>query len=274
MIQAFNRLVNGDDDDELPEDVKYRPHITFGKVGEKIYYFDRIGALADVADWVTLDSIYLDAKQMASGQMSLGQYMKKVVKAPVSKGINALNPFIKMPFEVATGKTFYPDAFNAGNIRDYGKYFASTLGLTWPYKAITGEPRNDWDELTNVLLYSVNPDEVAYWQIRDKVRQFQTRVLGRSFNGFATSPRSEVLRKMKSAMRYNDKQAIQRYMREYKALDGTDRGFKQSMRAMDPLYGLNENDRKRFMRWITEDDRKYLKKAERYYRSMAGKYLK
>ena len=82
------------------------------------------------------------------------------------------------------------------------------------------------------------------------------------------------MRKLKSAMRYNDKQAIQRYMREYKALDGTDRGFKTSMRAMDPLYGLSKDDRARFMRWITEDDRKYLKKAERYYRSMAGKYLK
>ena len=274
LIQAFNRLVHGDDDDELPEDVKYRPHLTFGKVGGRIYYFDRIGALADVADWVNLDSIYLDAKQMANGQMSLGQYMKKVIKAPVSKGINALNPFIKMPFEIATGKTFYPYAFNAGNIRDYGKYFASTLGLNWPYKAITGEPRNDWDELSNLLLYSVDPDEAAYWQTRDKVRQFQTRVLGRSFNGFATSPRSEVLRKLKSAMRYNDKAAIQRYMQEYKRLEGTDKGFKASMRAMDPLWGLSKDDQKRFMRWINDDDRKYLQKAQRYYRRMAGKYVK
>ena len=200
--------------------------------------------------------------------------MKKVIKAPVSKGINALNPFIKMPFEIATGKTFYPYAFNAGNIRDYGKYFASTLGLNWPYKAITGEPRNDWDELSNLLLYSVDPDEAAYWQTRDKVRQFQTRVLGRSFNGFATSPRSEVLRKLKSAMRYNDKAAIQRYMQEYKRLEGTDKGFKASMRAMDPLWGLSKDDQKRFMRWINDDDRKYLQKAQRYYRRMAGKYVK
>ena len=31
MVQLFNRVVVPDNDDELPDDVKYRPHITLGK---------------------------------------------------------------------------------------------------------------------------------------------------------------------------------------------------------------------------------------------------
>ena len=274
MIQAFNRTVMGDDDDELPEDVKYRPHLTLGKINGKVYYFDRIGALADNLDWLSLDSLFLDAKQLSENQQSLGGYMKKIARAPISKSLNSLNPLIKVPFELTTGRSIYPDAFNSRTIRDKTGYLASTLGLTWPYKAITRTPRNDWDELSNLILYSVDPDEAAYWQTLDKVRQFQTRVLDKHFDGFATTKRGEVLRKLKTAMRYNDKAAVRRYLKEYKQLDGTPKGLKSSLQAMDPLHGLSKEEKKQFMKWITADDRQYLRKAEKYYRELTNKYLK
>ena len=273
-IQAFNRFIFGNDDDKLPNDVKYRPHITLGEVGGKVYYFDRIGALSDAADWLNLDSIFLDAKELANGQQSIGGYMKKMLQAPVSKVIGQLNPMLKMPIELATGRSLYPDAFHSRTIRDNGEYLAQTFGLQWPYRAAMKKPRSDMDELSNLLLYSVDPDEAAYFQTLDKVRQFQERVLDKHFDGFATTKRGNVLRNLKTALRYKDRAAIKRYLKEYAQLDGTKKGLQQSMKAMNPLYGLSKEEQKQFLKWITADDRKYLQKANRYFHALADKYIK
>ena len=240
----------------------------------KVYYFDRIGALADIADWISLDSVFLDTKEILNGQQTLGGYLQKMAKAPVSKAISGLNPIIKMPFELTTKRSTYPDAFNSRTIRDRGEYVAQTLGLSWPYKAIAGTPRSDADEFTKLLLYSVDPDEAAYYQTLDKVRQFKERVLDKHFDGIATTKRGEILRKLKQAMRYKDRAAVRRYLQEYKKLDGTKQGLKQSMKAMDPLFGLNAKEKAQFLKWIKEDDRKYLRRANKYFHELADKYTK
>ena len=273
-VQMINRFIFPDDDDELPPDIKYRPHLTLGKVGGKVYYFDRIGALADAADWLSLDSIALDAKELTNGQQSLAGYMKKIITAPASKIINGLNPMLKSPIEIATGRSLYPDINNPKTIRDTKKYLAQSFGLSYPYKLATGESHSTMDELTNFLLYSSDPDEAAYFYSLDKVRQYQERVLKKRFEGFATSERGRVLQRLKTALRYKDKEAVRRCLKEYAKLDGTKQGLKSSMQHMNPLYGLSVNDKKKFLRWLTPDDRKYLRKAERYFHALADRYIK
>lgn len=274
LIQLFNRALFPEDEDNLPESVKYRPHLMLGNWGGDIHYFDRIGALADLGDWFSLDSIVIDAKQIKDGQKTLGQYAKQIAKAPVSKALNSLNPLITMPFELATGRNLYPDAFASRSIRDSGKHLATTFGVTWPYKILKGEPRNDWNEALNLLLYSVDPDEAAYFQTLDKVRQFQELVLDKHFEGFSSTKRGRALANMKLAMRYKDGAAVRRYMREYLQLDGTKKGLEISMKSMNPLHGLTKKEQTQFLKWASDDDKKYLRKAQRYWRQLAGKYAR
>lgn len=116
-IQLFNRLVCPDADDDLPENVKYLPHIMLGKSSKgDIYYFDRIGAAADILDWGALDSIVPDVRDMVNGQLSLGGWVKKILQAPVNKVINGLNPMLKMLIELAMGRSMYPDVFHSQTI--------------------------------------------------------------------------------------------------------------------------------------------------------------
>ena len=75
-------------------------------------------------------------------------------------------------------------------------------------------------------------------------------------------------------MRYKDKVAIRRYLREYRELDGTAKGLQTSLKAMNPLYGLSDKEKEKFLKWLNADDRKYLKKANSYYHALADKYLK
>ena len=75
-------------------------------------------------------------------------------------------------------------------------------------------------------------------------------------------------------MRYKDKAAIRRYLKEYMKLDGTKNGLQQSMRNMNPLHGLNGTEKKQFIKWLSKEDRKYLRKADRYYHSLTDRFLK
>ena len=63
-------------------------------------------------------------------------------------------------------------------------------------------------------------------------------------------------------------------MREYAQADGTKQGLKSSMRAMDPLHGLSEKEKAQFLRWISADDRKYLRKAQRYFHQLADRFIR
>ncbi|MBR2208010.1 MAG: hypothetical protein IJ859_04290, partial [Synergistaceae bacterium] len=179
-----------------------------------------------------------------------------------------LNPMLKMPIELAVGRSLYPDAFNSRIIKDNGEHIASSIGMNWPYKWLTGKPRSSGEQLSSLILYSLDPEEAAYYQTLDKVRQFQERVLDKHFDGFATTKRGQVLRNIKTALRYNDKAAMKRYLREYAQLGGTSKDLKKSIEAMMPLHGLNTKERQQFMKWLSEDDKKYLKKAMKYYQDL------
>ena len=99
-------------------------------------------------------------------------------------------------------------------------------------------------------------------------------MLDKYFGGFASTKRGTVLRNLKAAIRLGDKAAVQRYLREYRELDGTPQGLKQSMKAMNPLFGMSEKEKKQFMRWITPKDRENLRRADRYWRKLAVKYIR
>ena len=130
------------------------------------------------------------------------------------------------------------------------------------------------EAVTGMLIYSLDPDEAAYFQTLDKVRQFQERVLDKKFDGFATTRRGKVLQNLKRALRYKDKAAIRRYLKEYAKVDGTKKGLQQSMKAMSPLFGLSKDEKKQFLKWITADDRKYLRRADKYFRELTSRFLR
>ena len=277
LAHAFNRTVMPDDDDELPPEVKYRPHITLGRVGDKVLYFDRIGALLDAADWIALDSFFYDAPQIKNGQKSLYDYSKQIISAPFSKALNSLNPILTVPMELATKRTIYPDATNPRTISERDDYIANTFGVRNEYRALTGKPGPDYfsgDRIAKYFAYTVEPNEAAYFYMLDKVRQFQESVLDKHFDGFVSTKRGNALKNLKTSIRYNDKKNIKFYMQKYREAGGEDKNLKQSMKMMHPLSSLNQEERKKFLNWINAEDRAYLRKAEKFYSKNYGALAK
>jgi hypothetical protein len=204
----------------------------------------------------------------------MNDYMKKIALAPVGKFLNSVNPLVRMPYELTLGRTLYPDPSHPRNINDSKKFIAQSLGLLWPYKAITNEPHNNWEEFKKLFIYSADADEAAYFYTLDKVREFQERVLGRSFNGYANTKRGQVLQKLKTALRLNDRQTVRDCIKEYMKLGGNYNGLKTSIKSMNPLHGLNELEQKQFIRWLDDEDKKYFKRADKFFHHLTDRFLR
>ena len=174
-IKAFNELVNsasGGADDDLPPEVKDRPHITFGYTSDgRVSYFDRVGAMLDILDWVGQDSkgmipFYRDLRDILNGDMSVTDFVKQTSSAAFNKAFNSLTPLLKMPLEIATGRTFYPDATHPRLIRDMTSYIAQSFGLSREVNALLGEPGKPYfstDRALDLLRYTADPKEGAYF---------------------------------------------------------------------------------------------------------------
>ena len=230
-------------------------------------------------DWIGEDEALLPfvstVKDILNGQQTVTGWMKQMGSAAYSKAFNALNPMLKMPMEIATGKTYYPDATKPRMIRDMVDYAASAVGLSREVRALRGEPGPKYAEgvldwLGQHSSYSADPEEGAYFHILDRVRQFQERELGKTFDGAAVTRRGEALRKLKTALRFNDKANVKRYLKKYYELGGTRKGLKTSLDRMGPLAGLSKEEQKQFLRWLPKEERKYLTKANQYYRELRG----
>ncbi|MBQ3376637.1 MAG: hypothetical protein IJG62_00035, partial [Synergistaceae bacterium] len=284
-IKAFNEAVNagsGGADDDLPPEVKDRPHLTFGYTSDgRVSYFDRIGALLDIYDWVGQDSkgmipFYRDIRDIINGNLSVTDFVKQTSSAAFNKAFNSLTPLLKMPLEIATGRTFYPDATHPRIIRDMTSYIAQSFGLSREVNALLGEPGRDyatwenWGSFKDLFRYTSDPKEGAYFYILDKVRYFQEHTLGKTFDGGAITRRGQALRKFKTAVRYKDRANQRRYLRQYYNLGGNRKTLKQSIKSMGPLTGLSKDEKRQFMRSLTPEDRKYLRRAWRYFYDLAA----
>ena len=271
LVNAFNRFFFPDDEKKLPPDIQGRPHLTLGhdSYGNTLY-FTQVGAVGDNLEWFGLNTFQRELRQIFNGQLTVTDWLKHMASAPFAKILNALNPFIKTPIELAVGKSLYPDFSNPRNIRDGWQYLAQSFGLSWPYRAITGQPRNDWHEFRNISLYSQDADEAAYYYTLSLVRQFKDKVLGQRFSGYSENKRTAALRKLRNAIRFNDKKAMQRALSEYysQEVGGSEKGLKTSLRNMHPLFGISGDKLNQFSNWISPDDKPYIDRAQAYYNKL------
>ncbi len=102
-------------------------------------------------------------------------------------------------------------------------------------------------------------------------KQFEEYVLGKSSDFFTQTRHGEALRNAKRAADLGDRKSLRKFLREFYRAGGTEQGLKISARTMEPLYGLNDEDEARFIRWLPKEERKILRRAMRYAERMKAK---
>ena len=272
MMDAYNNTRFPKEEAELPTDVRGRPHLVFGRRPDgSIWYFDRLGALGDFLDWFGLGeagpagSRYI--RDFLNGERTLPEIATEMAKGAPKEVVGGLTPYYKLPYEVLSRRSLYPDVFEQGPIRDLPEHIARGFALGEEFKAITGRPRRPYLESVPTLLGTVtDPRSTAYFEFLDLKSKFLEEH-GRGGRGIFDSAKSRALWNWKRAIRYGDPEAKEKYLKEYKRLGGTEKGLAQSVRMSDPLYGLGEL-RQTFLTKLTPNQKRKLSLAQTYYEQL------
>ena len=275
MLAAWNRLMFPDEEKELPEGIRSKVHIVLGRdKSGKILYFNRLGALSDFLDWFGLDDAPRDISDFLNGRRTLGEILKESAESPVNKIAQGLSPVYKTPAELLSRKQFFPNIFKPRGMRDTGLYLAQQYGLDAEYRAISGLPSRGYGEsLKNFAFYSIDPGEAAFQDAYEMKRRFMQGIQkGGDFQGIST-PKSTAIYNYKTAIRYKDREAADKYLQEYADLGGTREGFDRSLQSLHPLYGLNKQEQQEFRISLGEDDRVRLDRAIEFYNQNFAKAM-
>ena len=243
LLTAWNLLRFPDEEKDLPEDVRNKPHIIFGRdKNGNVRYFSRLGALADLLEWVNIDGgTPKQAKDWLNGELTLKQAAIEMAKSPINKLANSVTPLIKSPFEVLVGFQTFPDVFKPRAIRDKMDYLAQTLGVENEYRSLTGKPTKGYLKSgEEVFIYKAEPGRTAYSAILDLKYKYVEELGKGSFRGVYDSEKSNALYYFKMAIRYDDKEAADKYLLEYVLAGGTKKGLGQSLESLHPLSGLRD----------------------------------
>ncbi len=266
---AIANLLFPREEDDLPEEIKGRPHLTFGRDSEgNVQYFPRIGALADNLEWVGLDASPYYINQFMRGRMTLPEIAKEMAKSPLNVVIQGGIPFIKLGAELLTRRALFPDAFSPRTVRDRGLHLFRAFGLENEYMAIADKPsRPYYKSLKGTLIYTIDPFQAGYRDTMDQKSRF-LRKIGKFSEGFHLTDRGNALYNARLAMRYNDYDATIKYMAEYLNLGGTLRGLKQSLNNMHPLSGLNAAEKVEFVLTLDAEGLAKFVRAVRYWEEL------
>lgn len=266
---AINGLLFPREEEDLPDEIRGRPHIVFGRDSEgRVQYFPRIGAWADFLEWFGLDASPYYINQWLRGRMTLPEIAKDMAKSPFNVIWQGGMPFVKLIGETALERATFPDVFKPRTIRDRGLHIARSFGLENEYIALAGKPSRPYlESAPGVFIYTIDPFQASYRDIIDaKMRHMKKIGLGGT--SFHLSDRGNALYNMRLALRYNDMPAAIKYMAEYLSHKGTLRGIKQSLNRMHPLGGLNDEEKLRFVASLDKRQLAQLVRAIKFWEEL------
>jgi hypothetical protein len=127
------------------------------------------------------------------------------------------------------------------------------------------------------VLYRAEPGAAAYFDTLTLVREWHRSEGRTKVAPPSASERTIALRNVKRAVRYESPpEIIDYWLRQYVELseaEGVDpeKGYAQSLAAMNPLYGLDEDERDRFRAWLSPAESKTVDRAVEYYEEFLRK---
>lgn len=266
MLEVYNNTFFKDEEDGLPDNVKKSAHIVFGKDSEgNVIYFDRLGMFSDFLSNFGLDGAHRLVPEVLAGRMTIKEMAKEMAKEPLNVVVNGVSPYFKWPAELLTSKRTFPDVTRMSTIRDKKLYIAEQLKLGDEYKALTDLPSEGYDKsFKRLFAYSSDPGQAAYFDIMDEKRRFAERN-GKEGEGFFITPKGNALFNYRMALKYKDTKSAEHYIDQYLLLGGSPQGLAASLRAMDPLSGLNSLEKAQFISEMDEKTYGRFEKAYQYY---------
>ncbi|HNR51540.1 MAG TPA: hypothetical protein PKI80_08155, partial [Deltaproteobacteria bacterium] len=266
-----------DPEEELSDYERRQLHLILGRREDGTIISLRFqGALSDALAWFGLEGFPKDISDLASGRRTGIEQAKEMAAAAPSRIVNASHPFIKMAAEELTGYSTFPDIFHPRPIRDKIEHLARMFSLDRPYRHFTGKPtRGDWlegefwDDVINLVGYSSDPGEAAYFDTRERARRFLERKgIGQGYFQSDSKSKSAALYNYKKALQYGDLDVAKKYLDRYMELGGSRKGLKISVRLASPEAWIPKKYRAEFRQSLTAADRIKHDRAMKWYRDV------
>jgi len=266
-LQVWNYTMFPEEEESLPENVKNRPHIIYGKDKDgNVDYFGRIGALGDLLEWFGLDSAPGHVSDWMSGRKTLKEIALEMAKSPINVLAQGSLPFAKILAEVVTRRALFPDVFEPRTVRDRWLHIAKSFGMENEFTSLTKRPNKPYSKSIKTLFtYSIDPLQAAYSNTYENKRRFMKKI-GKESEGFWITPKGNALYNVRLSMRYGDKEAFNHYTTEYVVkYGGKPENMVRSFEAMNPLYGMTKQEQNLFLITLNEAEQKQLVQAIAFY---------
>jgi hypothetical protein len=270
MLTAFNALVFHDEEEELADNIRAKPHLVLGRNADgSVRYIGNLGTLGDFVQWFGMDAPQTLITDLLNGHISLGEAVKEIALAPVNTIWQTVGP-AKSFIEMLLGLKTYPKFWAATGIRDRKLYLFEQFGLGDEYRRITGLPHESLGRKLQKMFFSVtDAGQESYYDIIEDKNRFLKKV-GKP-TGFTSpdTPKLNALYNLKVALRYGDVDATERYLDEYVKNGGTANGLETSLRNLHPLYGLTSSEKAIFTEdWLNAAGKERLLRAIDYYENI------
>lgn len=266
LVNLWNKTFFSEEEKELSDLEKKRLHLILGRKDDGSVLSLRFqGALSDALDWLDLQNYVSDAYDIYKGDLDVKKKAQDMAFAPINKIVQAQRPGLKTGLELATGYSLFPDIRRPMPIRDRAEHITRLVSMDIVYKYLAGKPTRSIDrELSNIIIYTSEPGEAAYYTIRSKAFDY-LEDQGREAPRFKPTERQNALYYYKQAVKYGDEKAAKKYKKMYFELGGTKRGLKTSITRSAPLSFMPRKERKQFIKTLDKREKRVLKKAESWY---------
>lgn len=269
ITQAWNLGMYPDDEEELDQFNRNRPHLLLGRDADgTIRYFSGLGSLGDAFAWVGLDSVPGQINDWVEGRRSLVDVFEEMAKSPVNKLAQGISPILKTPAELAARKQLFPDVFHPTPIKDRRQYIARMLVFDNLYKELAGMPNRGLpDGVKDLFYYRIAPNQGAYNDIQGLKEDFLAKK-GIERENWVNSSKSRAAYFYKLAIRLGDKEAAAKWLGKYAEDGGTPQGINDTIKGMQPLGGLSRREVSEFYEFLGSEGsvgRRKLSKAYNYY---------
>jgi hypothetical protein len=218
-----------------------------------------------------MDDLGSDAKDFFNNKRTLSEIIGQDAWKMPNKLVNAVNPIAKQVAEQVTGLKLFPDFRNPTQISDHIEHFFSLFGANKEYATlrdrILGRPHKEY-KTANFVAYTSNPEETNYYNVRDSADKAAQKYLDKqpSVTLGKRSQKSEYLYEIKQGLKYHDRDYAQKFLDKYMAAGGTERGLKQSLNALNPLYVIPSDLREDYYNSLSKKDQENIDRAYKYYR--------
>ena len=290
-VSAYNALLHPEEEDELKGADVRGLQLIVGKTPDgKIISVPIVGAFYDFIDFFGLPDLREQMDMIVSGNdpiRGVKEGAETLVKAPINKIVQGVNPLIKSSSELFLKKSLYPNVFEPRPIKSRTEYLARFFSMKKAYRYVTEKPMRkkffDTHWASDLLFREFDVQETAYFQTKSLVGKYKGYGSSGTPDDEQIQAKREALYNYATAIRYEQNEEADKWLERYYLHGGTEKGLNTSITNKHPLHQLSKAEKKdvmhvidghegetEFAKKLSDPEIKRIKMALEYYNNTFG----